>query len=87
MLVMATARQGGGMLKLASAEQHLRELSPSAFAALGAEGVAYIKPVEVDGEWLCAVFLADGRQVAVVSRRDLAEVIVRQNDLEPVSVH
>ncbi|NQV81150.1 MAG: DUF1150 family protein [Alphaproteobacteria bacterium] len=75
------------MLRPVSAKQQLRKLSPVAFAALGREGVAYIKPVWVEGEWLCAVFLADGRHVAMTSRRDLAEVMVRQNDLEPVSVH
>lgn len=68
--------------------QHpLRALSPTAFAALGADGLAYIKPVELDGEKLFQVFLADGREIATIAHRDLAEVVVRQNDLEPVSVH
>jgi len=65
----------------------LRNLSPAAFAALGAEGLAYIKPVVVDGEDAFAVHLADGREIAVMAHRDLAEVMIRQNDLEPASVH
>jgi hypothetical protein len=64
-----------------------RTLSPTDFAALGADGLAYIKPVELDGEKLFQVFLADGRELATIAHRDLAEIIVRQNDLEPVSVH
>jgi hypothetical protein len=67
--------------------EFLRNLSPSAFASLGAEGIAYIKPVMVDDEAAFAVFLADGRQLAVITDRELATVMVRQNDLEPVSVH
>ena len=73
-------------LKIALAQQ-LRELTPSAFAALGAEWFAYIKPIAVDGETQFAVFLADGREVAIIAERTLAEIVVRQNDLEPVSVH
>lgn len=69
------------------AAHRLRNLSPAAFAALGAEGLAYIKPVDLDGERLFEVYLADGREIATIAHRDLAEVIVRQNDLEPVSVH
>ena len=73
-------------LKIALAQQ-LRELTPSAFAALGAEGFAYIKPIAVEGDTQFAVFLADGREVAIIAERTLAEIVVRQNDLEPVSVH
>ena len=70
-----------------SHREFLRNLSPAAFASLGAEGIAYIKPVMVDDEAAFAVFLADGRQLAVITDRELANVMVRQNDLEPVSVH
>jgi hypothetical protein len=65
----------------------LRNLSPAAFAALGAEGLAYIKPVVADGDCQFEIHLADGRVMATMARRDLAEEVVRQNDLEPVSVH
>jgi len=65
----------------------LRNMTSAAFAALGAEGLAYIKSSEVDGERLFKVYLADGREIATMAHRDLAEVMARQNDLEPVSVH
>lgn len=64
-----------------------RNLTPEAFAALGASGVAYIKAVDVDGEAAFAVHLADGRQIAVMADRALAEMTVRENALEPLSVH
>lgn len=81
------ANQEGHATSKTALAQQMREHSPAAFAALGAEGVAYIKPVAIDGGTQFAVFLADGREVAVIADRTLAEIVVRQNDLEPVSVH
>jgi hypothetical protein len=65
----------------------LRTLTPPAFAALGNGQVAYVKAVEVDGESGWAVHGADGSALAVVADRDVAFALIRQNDLEPVSVH
>ena len=65
----------------------LRHLSGTAFAALGKGQIAYIKPVEVENEQAWAVHGADGSPLAVVAEREVAFALVRQNDLEPVSVH
>jgi hypothetical protein len=65
----------------------LRDLTPVAFAAFGNGQLAYIKPVNVEGEDAFAVHSADGQQLAVVTDRDVAFTLVRQNDLDPVSVH
>jgi hypothetical protein len=54
---------------------------------LGMEDVAYIKRVVVDGAAAFAVHAADGTEIAVLPDRDLAFAVVRQHDLEPVSVH
>ncbi len=67
--------------------QHWHELTPDQFAALGVNDVAYVKAKEQDGEQVFAIHTADGNEVGVVSGRELAYVTVRQNDLEPVSVH
>ncbi len=64
-----------------------RQFSSSELQALGLQGVAYIKPVEIDGAPACAIFAADGTQLAIVPNRDVALLTLRQNDLEPVSVH
>jgi hypothetical protein len=65
-----------------------REIEPAGFAALGNDVLAYIKPVEVEGREGFAVHAADGRALAVIHEpRDVVMAIVRQNDLEPVSVH
>lgn len=57
-------------------------------ALLGLEDLAYIKTVIGEGgEVAYAIHTADGNQVAVVDDRDVAFATVRQNDLEPLSVH
>ena len=67
--------------------ERLRGLSGRDLAALGIHAVAYIKPIMVDGEHVFAVYSADGREMAIVADREVAMATVRENDLEPVSVH
>jgi len=64
-----------------------RQLSPREFGLLGIENVAYVKAVTVKGEGAFAVHAADGSQIAVLGDRELACAVVRQHDMEPVSVH
>ncbi len=64
-----------------------RHLSSQAFLTLGALQIAYVRPVEVDGQPAYAVHAADGTTLAVVGNRDIAFITARQCDLEPVSVH
>ena len=65
----------------------LKRLSDSELGLLGMEDVAYVKPVVVDGADVFAVHAADGTQIAVIADRELAFAVVRQHDMEPVSVH
>jgi len=63
------------------------EFSARELGLLGMEDVAYIKRVVLDGAAAFAVHAADGTEIAVLPDRDLAFAVVRQHDLEPVSVH
>jgi hypothetical protein len=63
------------------------QLSSQAFAALGLQDLAYIRPVEREGKKMIAVHAADGTELAVAESRDIAVAFVRQNDLEPLSAH
>ena len=55
---------------------------------LGITDIAYVKPVMgEEGQKLFGIYAADGRQVGVMADRDVAFAAVRQNELEPVSVH
>ncbi|WP_448202793.1 DUF1150 family protein [Azospirillum sp. sgz302134] len=65
----------------------LRLLSPQDFAAFGVDHVAYVRPVEVDGNPAFSVHAADGTPLTVLAERDVAFATVRQNDMEPLSVH
>ena len=64
-----------------------RHLSAHELGRLGMEDVAYVKRVVVDGTEAFAVHAADGTQIAVMASRELAFAVVRQHDIEPVSVH
>ena len=65
----------------------LRQISPQEFATLGMQAVAYIKRITVNDTIVFAIHAADGTQLAVLPDRDTAFATVRQNDIEPVSVH
>jgi hypothetical protein len=67
--------------------ERLRQISPAELAALGLEGVAYIRPVQIDGAAGYAIFAADGRQLAIVPTREHALAAMRAHDLDPAAVH
>ena len=55
--------------------------------ALGLEQIAYVKPVEIEGDAAFAVHAADGTQIAIMKSRAQAVAAIRHHDLEPLSVH
>ena len=65
----------------------LRQLSARELGLLGMNDVAYVKLVDEDGTKGFSIHAADGTKMAVLPDRDLAFAVVRQNDMEPVSVH
>jgi len=67
--------------------ERVRQMSPQDLALLGMQDVAYVKRVVVDEVVGYAVHAADGTQIATIPDRAVAFAVVRQNDLEPVSVH
>jgi hypothetical protein len=63
-------------------------MSVQDFIALGLQDVAYVKPTTGEkGEAVYTIHSADGNALAALETRDLAFAVVRQNGLEPVSVH
>jgi hypothetical protein len=67
--------------------ERIKQMSARELALLGVQDLAYIKRVVVDGAAGYAVHAADGTQIALLPDREVAFATVRQNDLEPVSVH
>lgn len=64
-----------------------RPMSAQDFAQWGLQDVAFIKRVTINEETGWAILAADGNTIGMAADRDLAFAAVRQNDLEPVSVH
>ncbi len=67
--------------------EQMRQMTTNDLAMLGMQDVAYVKAVVVEGNPGYAVHAADGTQMALIASRDLAFAVVRQNEMEPVSVH
>lgn len=65
----------------------LRQISPQEFAALGMQGLAYVRRILVNDTVAYAIHAADGTQLAVLPERETAFATVRQHDLQPLSVH
>ncbi len=64
-----------------------RAISQSDFAALAVENLAYVKRVEDATGVGHAIHAADGTELAIMGEREIAFAAIRQNGLEPVSVH
>ncbi len=65
----------------------LHAMTNGDFAVFGNGEFAYIRQVSVNGEDAFAVHSADGLTLAVINDRDVAVAVVRQNELEPLSLH
>ena len=65
----------------------VRDLSPQDFLLLGVNDLAYVKKGLVDDKEAYLVFSADGTKIAVMGDREIAFAAVRQNGMEPLSVH
>ncbi|MDJ0944059.1 MAG: DUF1150 family protein [Kiloniellales bacterium] len=65
----------------------IRQITAQDLAALGVHHIAYVKPTTVDGQLVFVVHAADGAELAVLPSRESAIAAIRQNDMEPLSVH
>ncbi|MBI4969270.1 MAG: DUF1150 family protein [Rhodospirillales bacterium] len=57
------------------------------FVSWGIEQVAYVKAGVIDEQAVWTIHAADGTRIGWAPARELALAAVRQNDLEPLSVH
>ena len=67
--------------------ERLQPMSVPEFSQLGVGHVAYIRSLVVNGMPAFGIYSAAGQQLAVVPTRESAVGIVRQNEMEPVSLH
>ncbi len=67
--------------------QSIRQITVHDLMVLGVGDVAYIKPTVAEGTVNYVIFAADGTMLGAMENRDIAYAAVRQQGLEPVSVH
>lgn len=65
----------------------LRHLSKADWARFGAEQIAYIRPVIIDGAHVVAIHSADGTQIGAAPDTSLATAAILQHEMVPVLVH
>lgn len=64
-----------------------QKLSPQDFLLLGINDIAYVKKELRDGQEIFIIHSADGSAITAMADRAVAFAAVRQNDMEPLSVH
>jgi hypothetical protein len=67
--------------------ERIRHISLQDLAVLGMQDIAYVKRVAVGDVVGYSVHAADGTEIATLPDRAVAFAVVRQHDMEPVSVH
>jgi hypothetical protein len=75
--------EAGRMLTAAA----LRNLSAQDFARLGAEEMAYVRPVILNGAQAFSIHAADGTPIGAAPSAQLAAAAIRQHEMEPLLVH
>ncbi|MDJ0389689.1 hypothetical protein QMO56_16365 [Roseomonas sp. E05] len=70
-----------------TAADALRQLAPAEWARFGAEEIAYIRPILVDGNQAVAIHAADGTQIGAAPDANLATAAILQHEMVPVLVH
>ena len=69
-------------------EAEYNPMSPTDFEMLGMDHVAYVKEVSDGSSRKFAIYAANGAEIALMEAdRDVTFAAVRQNHMEPVSVH
>ena len=66
---------------------NLRRLSPQDWTNFGVNDLAYMKLVTLEGAPRYAIHAANGTPLAVMDTCEVAKAAIRQNELEPLSVH
>lgn len=67
--------------------ERMRMIAPADLAMLGIQDLAYVRPLAARGKRGFAIYAADGTRLAVTASEAEALGIIRQNDLEPATVH
>lgn len=64
----------------------LRNLSEGDFLGFGLHQIAYVRPVTIENRRIWAIHAADGTPLHLADSAAMADVLIRQNDLEPIAI-
>jgi hypothetical protein len=78
---------GGAPEAVAGGAGSLKGISVADWARFGAEDIAYIRPVVVNGVKAIAIHAADGTPIGAAPSADLAIAAILQHEMEPALVH
>jgi hypothetical protein len=65
----------------------LKRISVADWARFGAEDIAYVRPVLVNGMKGVAIHAADGTPIGAAPSVEMAMAAIRQHEMEPALVH
>jgi len=65
----------------------LKGISIADWARFGAEDIAYVRPVVVNGVRAMAIHAADGTPIGAAPSAELAIAAILQHEMEPALVH
>ena len=75
------------MIDSENKEVLIRKFVEYDFALFGADHIAYVKPMLIDGQTVYSLNSADGRLISMQTSEELASTMAKYNDLEPFNVH
>jgi hypothetical protein len=76
-----------GAPEAAAGALSLKQLSVADWARFGAQEIAYVRPVVVNGVRAMAIHAADGTPIGAAPSAELAIAAIRQHEMEPALVH
>ena len=84
---MKSSNQNNGPLEASAVALSLRQLSIADWARFGAQEIAYIRPVMVNGVQGMAIHAADGTPIGAAPNAEMAIAAILQHEIAPALVH
>ena len=84
---MKSSNQNNGPLEASAVALSLRQLSIADWARFGAQEIAYIRPVMVNGVQGMAIHAADGTPIGAAPTAEMAIAAILQHEMAPALVH
>ena len=84
---MKSSNPNNGPLETSAVALSLRQLSVADWARFGAQEIAYIRPVMVNGVQGMAIHAADGTPIGAAPNAEMAIAAILQHEMAPALVH